>query len=137
MHINIFLDDYRIPDQAYVYTKNSVYLNKKWTVVKNYKEFVNLLESLEKNDTIGSVSFDHDLSDEHYKLPQELFNGNSSEALGVEKTGLDCAKYFTEFINKTNRHIPGILVHSMNPVGAENIRNHIMDWMDTLGGKDS
>lgn len=138
MYINIFLDDIRNPDEAFLYTKNNVYLNKVWTVVKNYKEFVELLDKI-KNDgnKIGTVSFDHDLAIEHYNVPFEIFNTYSSEQLNMEKTGYDCVKYFTNFIDSNNMHIPGILFHTMNPVGKEIMTNYIMDWMDSHGGKDS
>lgn len=137
MQVNIFLDDFRIPQDAYVYTKNPIYLKKEWITVKNYPEFVAILEKiLLDGNTIGSVSFDHDLADEHYGVPCEVFDNFTADQLGMEETGLDCAKHMTAFLDKHKWPMPGMTVHSMNPVGKERIQQHLMDWMDGHGGND-
>lgn len=97
MKYNLFLDDIREPpcDDVYV-------------VVRNYDEFVNCILAKGVPD---HVSFDHDLSDLHYQ-------GRA----GVEKTGYDCAKWLAEHCEQHNFEPPTYAVHSMNPVGANNIR---------------
>jgi hypothetical protein len=69
------------------------------------------------------ISFDHDLADEHYV------------AAGGEKTGHTFAKWLCDYIMDNKVDIPedfAYYVHSMNPVGAENIRmymhNFIKHW---------
>ncbi len=133
--INVFLDDFRSPEDSYKYTKNPIYLKKKWEVVRNHDEFVGLLtQIMVDGDTIGSISFDHDLADDHY-APQDRYNDYElwlEQHCSIEKTGLDCAKYFTNYMDRHNMPIPGMTVHSQNPVGKKRIEEHLMDWMDSL-----
>jgi len=137
MRVNIFLDDIRDPAQAYNYTKKRMYLDRTWIVVRDYKEFVAALEKIKLDgDEIAHVSFDHDLAIEHMEVPCEVFNDYTAEQLGMEMTGLDCAKYFTEFIDKHKMPFPGLSVHSQNPVGKERIEQHLMDWLDDNGGAE-
>lgn len=117
--MKIFLDDYRIPLDCVPYMHqrigklNPIYLEK-WEVVKNYNEFVKLIsKAVESENEITHVSFDHDLADEHY-APEDQKHYK-------EKTGCDCAKWLKEFYKNKNMPLPIIFVHSMNPVGTENI----------------
>ena len=71
------------------------------------------------------ISFDHDLADVHY------IAGDG------EKTGYTFAKWFCDYIIDNDLDIPADFsynVHSMNPVGAENIRaymeNFLKEWKD-------
>jgi hypothetical protein len=66
------------------------------------------------------ISFDHDLADVHYII------GDG------EKTGYTFAKWFCDYIMDHNLRLPagfGYLVHSMNPVGAENIRKYMENFL--------
>lgn len=69
-----------------------------WVV--NFDQFVNHIENIGMPDVI---SFDHDL--------------------GEEKSGYDCLKYLVELCLDTKNSLPEIMVHSANPVGADNIRH--------------
>lgn len=111
----LFLDDYRIPLNAYSYTKNQIYLFN-WDVVTNYDEFVNYIT----NKGIPEViSFDHDLADEHY-TPEENIEYNKFK----EKTGYDCAKWLADYCINNNLVFPEyVLIHSMNPYGSLNIES--------------
>jgi hypothetical protein len=118
--MKVFLDDFRIPLDAARYmhmrigANNPIYLDN-WEVVKNYDEFVKVIS--ENIDLITHVSFDHDLADEHY-------NSETWESpMYLEKTGLDCAKWMKEFYEQTKTDLPVIFIHSMNPIGTENIKN--------------
>lgn len=131
--INIFLDDIRIARDAYPYTKNPIYLRDNWVTVKSYNEFVSLLQKIRVDGYhIGSVSLDHDLSDQHYTAPFEVWYDYTADQLGMKETGLDCAKYLTDFIDENRLPHPGITCHSMNPVGKKRIEEHLMDWMDSF-----
>lgn len=115
----IFLDDIRNPEDV-----TWVKLPKKveWKVVRNYKEFVELLESLK--DIPTHISFDHDLADHHY----------TGDYTG-ERTGHSCAKALIEIaIDKNWKHLPKITVHSMNPVGKKNIEETIKSGERFIGG---
>ena len=97
MSYNLFLDDIRDPPR-----------DAEYVVVRNYDEFV---ECVLQKGMPAHVSFDHDLSDLHYQ-----------GLAGVEKTGYDCAKWLAEQCEQQDCEPPTFSVHSMNPVGANNIR---------------
>lgn len=125
----LFLDDFRVPEDAanYMHPRFSKFYRAEWDIVRNYNQFV---EYIEINGIPDMVSFDHDLGDEHYApigIGYDEF---------VEKTGYHCMKWMIDYIidNKIKK-LPHVLIHSANPVGAENIerlwQNFIKEW-DTL-----
>ena len=72
------------------------------------------------------ISFDHDLALEHYRPsmynPDNHYSNYYNDGTFKEKTGYDCAKWLIDFIiNNKIKVLPTIMVHSMNPVGKENI----------------
>ena len=99
----LFLDDIRIPKDAFNYTNKQVY-NESWTVVRDYDSFVNQITMFGLPELI---SFDHDLG----LLP-------FSE---TEQSGYDCAKWLVNYCLDNNCTMPNFLIHSKNPVGAEAI----------------
>lgn len=118
----LWLDDYRNPflnkERKVPLIKGTLY----W--VRSYEEFVEWINKFGLPDV---VSFDHDLSDQHY-APQEYWGDyEKSKAYQeaqtyTEKTGADCAKFLIQFCMDNNRDLPVWYVHSANPVGADNIR---------------
>jgi hypothetical protein len=107
----LFLDDTRQPPDS------------SWEVVRSYEEFVAYVELHGVPDLI---SFDHDLADQHYMIYRDTPSSPEKfdEHYGrfFEKTGYDCAKWLAE-----RGTLPAeYLVHSLNPVGAQNIR-FVMD----------
>lgn len=126
---NLFLDDFRIPHDCMSYmphrigTSAAIYTQLDWDIVINYDEFV---EWIKTNGIPATVSFDHDLADEHYSPTCGDDNDYPTEF--EEKTGLDCAKFLVEFCQDNNIEVPEFYVHSMNPVGSDRIRNYIEDY---------
>lgn len=59
----LFLDDIRWPIEAFQYTKNEIFWEKEWSIVRNYQQFVDWII---ENGLPKLISFDHDLADEHY-----------------------------------------------------------------------
>jgi hypothetical protein len=110
----LFLDDIRIPNDAFLYTKNPIY-NKDWDVVRNYQEFVDYIN---KNGMPKFISFDHDLADEHYLSLSESKRDNYKE-----KTGYECAMWLVDYCLDNSVELPDFLVHSMNPVGKIRIES--------------
>jgi hypothetical protein len=115
----LFLDDVRDPKDCVSYMKDDVY-EEKWDIVRTYDEFVNYIT---KNGIPDEVSFDHDLSDEHY---DPSMYGVSIEYVKKydtfkEKTGYDCAKWLSQYCIDNVIPMPKCYVHSMNPVGRDNI----------------
>ncbi len=100
MSYKLYLDDIRTPDD-----------HKKWVIARNYDEFVAIIK---EKGTPDYISFDHDLADEHY-------GGDYSK----EKTGMDCAKWLIQ----EDIVVENFNVHSANPVGAENIRSLLNNWI--------
>jgi len=111
-----------------------VYLSfDKVDTVRNYNEFV---EYIEKNGLPSFISFDHDLSNEHYneffKADREKRNLNYSQF--KEKTGLDCAKFLVEYCEKNNLSIPDYYVHSHNYIGKQNIISYLESYKKSKNG---
>lgn len=123
MSYNLFLDDIREPEHAYEYTKQSMFIERKWQVVRNYPEFVSWIET---NGLPLLISFDHDLALSHY-TPEHLWVDYDKskqwqdEQVHTEKTGYDCAKWLVDYVIVNKLPLPKIFCHSMNPVGKDNI----------------
>jgi hypothetical protein len=117
MSYNLFLDDYRQPNScSYVKKENQrYYFDNNWEVVKNYGEFIKMIGDKGLPDM---VSFDHDLADVHYdnKSRKESFKY-------YPETGLDCMRWMIDYIQTNNLPPPFVLIHSMNPAGAENMKS--------------
>ncbi len=129
--MKIFLDDYRQPSEclSYMYTRighlNPIYNEGEWYIVRNYPYFIKAIDRFKGE--ITHISFDHDLADGHYhKNMQEGILNYDSEDFNSDdfnKTGYHAAKYLKELYEKEGLKLPTVFVHSMNPVGTENIIN--------------
>lgn len=119
--MKLFLDDIRQPQECIHYMQkrigalNPIYLED-WNVVRNYKDFVEAVTN--HIDEITHVSFDHDLADIHYD-PTTWREGFVYQ----EETGHDCAVWLKNFYKERGKELPILFVHSMNPVGTQNIIN--------------
>lgn len=128
MGYKLFLDDVRNPVHClgYMYKKigrlNPIYLENDWAICRNYNSFV---ETIKKMGLPEFVSFDHDLSDEHYgiQVPESMEEYDSWE--GREESGYDCAKWLVNYCMDNKVALPPYAIHSMNPVGAERIANYL------------
>ena len=93
----IFLDDERFPGPAYE--------SQEMVIVRNFWDFKKILVEM---GIPKFITFDHDLADTHY-------------------TGYTCAEFLiSEMIFSENANISeefSFEVHSMNPVGAQKIRD--------------
>ena len=121
---NLFLDDIRIPTNV---TWVDIPKDQHYSLVRNYQEFVDLitLRGLPK-----FVCYDHDLSDCHYgdRLNDRGINYDSY----TEKTGYDCAKWLVDYCMKNGVKHPPYVVHSMNPVGKQNIISYVESYNRTV-----
>jgi hypothetical protein len=124
--MKIFLDDIRVPSDCVTYMHSRIgnmtpiYLEE-WNIVRNYDEFVEVVT--QHYNEIECISFDHDLAHEHYD-PSMYERSNAYDELYSdfkEKTGYDCAKWLKAFYEEKEKMLPAIIVHSMNPVGTQNI----------------
>lgn len=129
MGVKIFLDDIREPEHCfkYMYTRIGdaikIYNSGDWIIVRNYEEFCSIIDSHIGN--IDLISYDHDLSDEHYDtaMYESLEAYQKVGKNFKEKTGLECAKYLKENYDLLRLKYPVQYVHSMNPIGTQNIIN--------------
>lgn len=122
MSYKLFLDDERKPSQV----KWLEMPLGPWVIVRDYATFVGYIT---KNGIPTFVSFDHDLADEHYR--QSMYDKDKhytsyyTDGTFKEKTGFSCAKWLCEYCLDNNLPFPDYQVHSMNPVGKENITQYI------------
>lgn len=125
----LFLDDVRNPSDCLFYMRariggmSNIYKDNNWFIVRDYDSFVCHITEEEMPDII---SFDHDLAEEHYDPSM-----SDDEAYGMlyskfkEKTGLECAKFLKQYCERNGIKIPTCVVHSMNPVGKQNIEREL------------
>lgn len=125
--VRLFLDDYRNPIDcvSYMHTRvgkrNPEYLDK-WVIVRNYDEFIYYISN---NKLPDLISFDHDLADGHYhkNLQEGRINYETKDfENNLNKTGYHCAKWLVNYCIENDLQLPEFWVHSMNPVGSENIQ---------------
>lgn len=122
----LFLDDYRNPDDCLKYcyvwygADQLVYNDQDWYIVRNYNQFIKYIQD---NGLPDLISFDHDLADAHYH--ESMYQGGKVYMKYLEttseKTGYHCADWLVEYCMDNNLELPAFMVHSMNPVGRENI----------------
>lgn len=132
---NLFLDDIRLPHDVTWGNIPYIYQKLEWDIVRNYDEFVSYIR--ENGLPKGYVSFDHDLAEQHY-TPEIYWNdfGESKRYQEkqnyTKKTGLDCAKFLVEYCLYHGLDLPNCKVHSMNPVGRENIISELNSYYKRL-----
>jgi hypothetical protein len=129
--MKLFLDDVRIPQDCLGYMHrrigklNPIYNDGSWFIVRSYPEFVKAVDRF--RGEITHVSFDHDLADGHYhkNMQEGVINYDSPDfdSSDFNKTGYHAAKYLKDVYEQNGLALPVMFVHSMNPVGTENIIN--------------
>ena len=119
----LFLDDFRSPEDAYLFRLNPIYMTEHWVIVRNYNEFINYID---EHGVPEICSFDHDLALEHYESHQEYDQY-------TEKTGYHCAKWLIYYCIDNNKKLPAtILIHSMNVAGSLNIKSLFESYYKSL-----
>jgi hypothetical protein len=112
MSYRLFIDDERAPLDVKWGTvgERRLYREEEWFIARNWTEVLELIVSLGMPHTI---SFDHDLGDN-------------------QPTGYDIAKRIADLIMNAQYELDPeflVLVHSKNPVGAENIRQYMKNFL--------
>lgn len=118
----LFLDDIRKPsDVTHAWHRGtyeefpSLYT---WDIVRSYKEFTQYILN---RGLPTLISFDHDLSWEHYPKQDMRLDAPIDYTKFKEKTGYDCAKWLADYCIVNTLPLPDYYVHSFNPVGRANI----------------
>ena len=120
MSYYLFLDDIRMPEDV---TWVKLPKNVEWEIVRDYKEFI---KTIWDKGIPKFVAFDHDLSDNHYG--HGLLGDDIPYDTYTEKTGYDCAKFLVNECNKLGVKHPDYVVHSMNPIGKQNIITYVESY---------
>jgi hypothetical protein len=130
--MKLFLDDVRVPSDCIGYMPmriggNAViYHSIDWVIVRDHYQFINWIT---KNGLPNLISFDHDLSDEHYSPLMYTSEDQYQEAIeGTAPTGYDSAKWLIEYCIENNQSLPEWVVHSMNPIGVDRIQNILINF---------
>lgn len=112
----LYLDDIRTPQ------------TDGWEIVRNYDDFVAWIRM---HGVPDEVSFDYDLGEDVAK--EKVANGMSKRKAREEKkyskSGYDCAKWLVQYCMDKKLDFPKWNVHSANPVGSENIRYYISNYL--------
>jgi hypothetical protein len=122
---NLFLDDYRIPEDCLEYKDDERYGTETWVIVKSHEAFVQELETRwEIGEFPKLVSFDHDLDGEHYD--PSMWKGVEAYEHAYKEftvpTGRRSAEFLVSFCREQNITLPECLIHTMNPAGHERIK---------------
>lgn len=126
MGYKLFLDDDRNPiDCVHWMHKrigpgNFIYLEDDWVIVRNYDEFC---KAIALKGLPSFVSFDHDLGKDMvaYMIDNGMSKRQARRQKKFQKSGYDCAKVLVGECIEQEAPLPRYAVHSLNPVGTENI----------------
>lgn len=113
----IYLDDVRVPNDP------------RWTVVKNYDEFVAKVTEIGL-ENIELISLDHDLGDTAMmEWHTNVYHNFKLDYNNItEKTGMDCTKWLVEqWMN--GAPICEVKVHSANAIGSANMMGYINNFL--------
>lgn len=125
-NLKLFLDDIRMPRDAWIYSERIKLLEKsktiscEWTIVRNYEDFCGFID---KFGIPSVVSFDHDLCEQHMEYYFDFVskNGYIDYSNLSTKTGKHCAEYFVEKWKKDGKPDTEVYVHSANRWGRVEI----------------
>jgi hypothetical protein len=129
---NLFLDDIRFPEKANIFEKGKTLFelsgikHEDWIIVRNYEEFVFVINQLGLPKV---VSLDHDLHRSHME-----YYFNFVQKYGVidyndlkVPTGKQCAEFLMEKWVEDGKPEIKAFVHSANPHGTQNIKNVVKE----------
>lgn len=119
--MNLFLDDIRNPNDAYINGKSLLTITDTtvddWTIVRNYDDFCMMV----RNVMPEMISFDHDLHFEHMRHYADVTVQNGVIEYGnlKHKTGKSCAEFLvSEWRRQGMVHAPKFYIHSANQWGS-------------------
>lgn len=123
----LFLDDVRIPGNAWVYSAGktlseaSAIRNSAWTIVRTHADFVN---TVKQNGLPVAVSFDHDLCYEHMRHYHSCTAvcGVIEYANLKTPTGKASAQFLVDYCKENGVSLPTWYIHSANEIGRQEIR---------------
>lgn len=127
----LFLDDIR---PAQYIGPIAQRLGFDWTELEVARSSNEAKKLIEEKGCPEFIFFDHDLAEEHYTADWS----NHAKFQSTRETGHDFAKWLIyKDIEARGSLIPanfGFYVHSMNPIGAENIRSIVSSYLEYKRG---
>lgn len=115
--MKLFLDDMRVPYDVFKMNLDfSYHKNEDWVIVKSYSDFT---EFISNNDLPKIISFDHDLSFDHYLSEnQKNINYNTMSV----KTGYHALEWLIVYCKLNKKPLPEIKLHTQNIEGMKNMK---------------
>lgn len=134
-NLKLFLDDIRMPEDAWIYSERVKMLEKSktqsctWTIVRNYEDFC---EFIDKFGIPEMVSFDHDLHMEHMRYYYDVTSptGILDYSKLKVKTGKHCAEYFLDKWTEAGKPSTQVFVHSANRWGQVEIKKVLKELIN-------
>lgn len=133
MSYNLFLDDEKKPKDIWSETKTPEYAVYNWVTVKDYDSFVDIIKD---KGLPTRISFDHDLSEEHYGFER---NTNIPYDSFENRTGYDCAIWLIEYCIDYSQTLPACKVHcgkGRGKLNIEEILESFTKYQNALKKKD-
>lgn len=126
----LVLDDFRDPNNHQYTSFYLLYFDFRnfdeiiW--VKDHYEFVDYIKA---NGLPTAISFDHDLSDEHYRIfcSKEAWEEYHLYSDHVP-TGYDSAKFLIDYCFEKQLKLPIYYAHTQNPAGRVNILSTLNNY---------
>lgn len=123
---NLFLDDFRIPQDAFNIWKDSDFLKLEWVTVRSHEDFIIYITTgLLEGKWPSIISFDHDLADEHYAIGEKKNYQYFDYSLITIPTGMQSAQWLVKFCKENNLQLPAFKVHSQSTIGKKNITKEL------------
>jgi hypothetical protein len=126
---NLFLDDFHHPYDSFNIWKDSDYLKLKWITARSHDEFVKIITTkFSDGEWPTLISWDHDLSDEHYEIGEKTGYKEFDYSLTTIPTGFHSAQWLIQFCKENNLDLPKFKVHSQSTIGRENINKILNEF---------
>lgn len=119
MSYYLILDDVRSYKDIKNYAPLPDIPEENWKIARTYEEFIEIINNF---GVPTFVALDHDLGPMSYA---NIFDGS-------EKTGRHCAEYLINYCSNKRQSLPKYTVHSLNPVGAQNIKWLLESYRDEV-----
>jgi len=119
---HLLLDDERTAKDVFDYKRNPIYVEQAWTIVRSYSEFIDKVAERYSEGCLPSyISFDHDLTKEHYLIGGLSGFKTFDETSVKTPTGWHCLNWYLKLCETNDLVLPNLLFHSKNTGGVQNM----------------
>lgn len=116
--MHVFLDDVRTNEECAAYMSSrmsnpEIYLNESWIIVRTFSDFITVVSKC--YDVITDISFDNDLSLQHYGRRYHENYEMWLEDHGNDKgNGVACLNFTKMLYELLHKPLPNLYFHTMN-----------------------